>query len=48
MVKGSKVLAGLEGGDLLALWARAMYSGWENLVWEARIEAWGLDDLRDD
>ena len=43
-----ELLQTIENGDRFALWARAMYPGWENEVHGARIEIWCVDDLADD
>jgi len=42
---GHDLLRRVEDGDRFALWARAQYPGWENLVYGARIEIWCVDDL---
>ena len=39
------LLKRVEEGDRFALWARAMFPGWENKVHEARIEICCVDDL---
>lgn len=43
--KDHELLQRVEVGDRFALWARAMYPGWENRVHKAGIEIWGFDNL---
>ena len=47
--KDHEMFKSLRKGDKIALWARAMYPGWQNFVYEANIELWfdGVDDLQD-
>lgn len=39
------LLKHVEDGDRFALWARAVFPGWENRVHKARIEIYCVDDL---
>lgn len=40
-----ELLQRVEEGDRFALWARAVFPGWENRVHKARIEICCFDDL---
>lgn len=40
-----ELLQRAEDGDSVVLWARASFPGWENRVYNARIEVWCSDDL---
>lgn len=42
-----ELLRRVQDGDRFALWARAQYPGWENVVYGAKIELWCVDDLSD-
>lgn len=46
--EGHGLFGSLREGDTIGLWARAMYPGWQNFVYEANIEMWfyGPDDLQ--
>ena len=42
---GHELLRSIKAGDSIVLWARALYPGWENRVYDASIEVWCVDDL---
>ena len=43
--RAHELLGQVEDGDRFALWARAMFLGWENCVYDAMIEIYCSDDL---
>ena len=43
--KDHELLRRVEEGDRFALWARAMFPAWTNVVHYARIDVWCVDDL---
>ena len=45
-----EMFASLEEKDEIAMWARAMYPGWQNFVYDANIDLWfaGPDRLDPD
>ncbi|KAL2041130.1 hypothetical protein N7G274_006074 [Stereocaulon virgatum] len=45
LYRDHKLLLRVEEGDQFALWARAMFPGWANSVYYARIDVWCVDDL---
>ncbi len=47
--EGHDLFESLREGDRIGVWGRAMYPGWQNLVYEAQIEVWfhGPDDLQE-
>lgn len=47
--EGHGLFESLREGDRIGMWCRAMYGGWQNFVYEAKIEVWfyGPDDLQE-